>query len=190
MASDMEILKAFGAEIGAELKPASLSALQLQGVLVYALDEAKRVIDLRLNNRAVGTLPAALFQLQSLQTLNLNSNRLTSLPPGLSQLQSLQALDLSFNQRTYSVKPLLRCFRPGVGPVSGDRTVRRVQPHQLRPLLGRRGERWYVFGAQAVILWGAPRMSADVDVTVELAPEGIHRGYSGPRSVLSVRRDT
>ncbi len=100
MASDMEILKAFGAEIGAELKPASLSALQLQGVLVYALDEAKRVIDLRLNNRAVGTLPAALFQLQSLQTLNLNSNRLTSLPPGLSQLQSLWRLDLSFNQLT------------------------------------------------------------------------------------------
>lgn len=39
----------------------------------------------------------------------------------------------------------------------------------LAGLLGRRGYRWYVFGAQAVILWGAPRMSADVDVTVEMA---------------------
>ena len=27
---------------------------------------------------------------------------------------------------------------------------------------------WYVFGAQAVILWGRPRLTADVDVTVRL----------------------
>ncbi len=44
----------------------------------------------------------------------------------------------------------------------------------LAGVLGRRGHRWYVFGAQAVILWGAPRMSADVDVTVEMAPEDAH----------------
>ncbi|HXV62855.1 MAG TPA: nucleotidyltransferase [Vicinamibacteria bacterium] len=31
--------------------------------------------------------------------------------------------------------------------------------------------RWYVFGAQAVIAYGVPRLSADVDVTVELVPE-------------------
>ncbi len=31
--------------------------------------------------------------------------------------------------------------------------------------------RWYVFGAQAVIAYGVPRLSADVDVTVKLVPE-------------------
>ena len=30
------------------------------------------------------------------------------------------------------------------------------------------GARWYLFGAQAVTVWGRPRMSADVDVTAEL----------------------
>jgi hypothetical protein len=30
------------------------------------------------------------------------------------------------------------------------------------------GVAWYVFGAQAVLLWGRPRMTADVDVTVRL----------------------
>jgi hypothetical protein len=33
------------------------------------------------------------------------------------------------------------------------------------------GRRWYLFGAQAVVVWGKPRASADVDVTVEAAPE-------------------
>ena len=40
----------------------------------------------------------------------------------------------------------------------------------LRPLLGRWG-RWYVFGAQAVIVYGVPRLSADVDVTLALTPD-------------------
>jgi len=31
-----------------------------------------------------------------------------------------------------------------------------------------RGVRWYLFGAQAAILWGSPRLSADVDVTANL----------------------
>ncbi len=31
--------------------------------------------------------------------------------------------------------------------------------------------RWYVFGAQAVIAYGVPRLSADVDVTLELVPD-------------------
>lgn len=31
-----------------------------------------------------------------------------------------------------------------------------------------RGLRWYVFGAQAAVAYGRPRMTADVDVTVEL----------------------
>src|SRR6185503_15584089 len=33
--------------------------------------------------------------------------------------------------------------------------------------------RWYVFGAQAVILWGRPRFTDDVDVTVELRLEQV-----------------
>jgi hypothetical protein len=31
--------------------------------------------------------------------------------------------------------------------------------------------RWYVFGAQAVIAYGVPRLSADVDITLELVPD-------------------
>ena len=31
--------------------------------------------------------------------------------------------------------------------------------------------RWYLFGAQAVVAYGAPRFSADVDVTVRLDPD-------------------
>jgi len=30
---------------------------------------------------------------------------------------------------------------------------------------------WYVFGAQASIIWGRPRLTADVDITVRLEPE-------------------
>ncbi len=40
----------------------------------------------------------------------------------------------------------------------------------LAPVLARWG-RWYVFGAQAVIAYGVPRLSADVDVTLALTPE-------------------
>jgi hypothetical protein len=29
------------------------------------------------------------------------------------------------------------------------------------------GARWYVFGAQAALLWGRPRLTTDVDVTVQ-----------------------
>jgi hypothetical protein len=35
----------------------------------------------------------------------------------------------------------------------------------LAAVLRRHGVRWYLFGAQAVAIWGRPRMSADVDVT-------------------------
>jgi hypothetical protein len=37
----------------------------------------------------------------------------------------------------------------------------------LRPVLAAHG-RWYLFGAQAVTLFGVPRLSADVDVTLKL----------------------
>ena len=40
----------------------------------------------------------------------------------------------------------------------------------LAPVLDRWG-RWYVFGAQAVAVYGVPRLSADVDVTLALSPE-------------------
>ena len=40
----------------------------------------------------------------------------------------------------------------------------------LSAILSRWG-RWYVFGAQAVIAYGVPRLSADVDVTLELVPD-------------------
>lgn len=39
--------------------------------------------------------------------------------------------------------------------------------------LRRSGLRWYVFGAQAVIAYGRPRLTADLDVTVAAAPEQV-----------------
>ncbi len=44
----------------------------------------------------------------------------------------------------------------------------------LSPVLARWG-RWYVFGAQAVIAYGVPRLSADVDVTLALLPDALER---------------
>jgi hypothetical protein len=38
----------------------------------------------------------------------------------------------------------------------------------LSSVLGALHLTWYVFGAQAVVIWGRPRMTADVDVTVRL----------------------
>lgn len=40
----------------------------------------------------------------------------------------------------------------------------------LAPVLTRWGS-WYLFGAQAVVLHGVPRLSADVDVTIALLPD-------------------
>lgn len=40
----------------------------------------------------------------------------------------------------------------------------------LSPVLARWGQ-WYVFGAQAVVAYGLPRLSADVDVTLALIPD-------------------
>ena len=41
----------------------------------------------------------------------------------------------------------------------------------LAGALSRLHARWYVFGAQAVVLWGRPRLTADIDVTVRMDPE-------------------
>jgi len=55
-----------------------------------------------------------------------------------------------------------------------------VQPAALEllaaagPVLTRWG-RWYVFGAQAVMAYGVPRLSADVDVTLALNPDAPER---------------
>lgn len=43
----------------------------------------------------------------------------------------------------------------------------------LSELLRDLGIRWYLFGAQAVAIWGRPRMSADVDVTAEIDPSRV-----------------
>lgn len=47
----------------------------------------------------------------------------------------------------------------------------------LGRVLRKRGVAWYLFGAQAVIYWGRPRLSADVDITV-LLPIGEARGLA------------
>lgn len=39
----------------------------------------------------------------------------------------------------------------------------------VAPVLRRSGDRWYLFGAQAVTVWGRPRMSSDVDITAAIA---------------------
>ncbi|HET9267921.1 MAG TPA: hypothetical protein VFO31_07140 [Vicinamibacterales bacterium] len=51
-----------------------------------------------------------------------------------------------------------------------------VQPAALELLaalapVAERWGRWYVFGAQAVVVYGVPRLSADVDVTLALVPD-------------------
>ena len=71
-------------------------------------------------------------------------------------------------------RPGVRTFAPtSVWPRS---CVVPVQPAALdllaalAPVLARWG-RWYLFGAQAVIVYGVPRLSADVDVTLALRPD-------------------
>jgi hypothetical protein len=51
----------------------------------------------------------------------------------------------------------------------------------LAPVLARWG-RWLLFGAQAVIIHGVPRLSADVDVTLALTPDTPDRFAEDMRS--------
>ncbi|HET8799436.1 MAG TPA: nucleotidyl transferase AbiEii/AbiGii toxin family protein [Thermoanaerobaculia bacterium] len=44
---------------------------------------------------------------------------------------------------------------------------------ELAAVMAERRLRWYLFGAQAAILWGSPRLSADADVTAQIEPAGI-----------------
>lgn len=41
----------------------------------------------------------------------------------------------------------------------------------LARVLTANGVRWYLFGAQAVLVYGRPRLTADIDITLDLAPE-------------------
>lgn len=43
----------------------------------------------------------------------------------------------------------------------------------LAKVLRARKIRWYVFGAQAAVVYGSARMTMDVDVTVAVPPEGV-----------------
>lgn len=43
----------------------------------------------------------------------------------------------------------------------------------LQEVLDREGLRWYVFGAQAVVVYGQPRLTADLDVTLEASLERV-----------------
>ncbi len=44
----------------------------------------------------------------------------------------------------------------------------------FRRAMRRRGWQWYVFGAQAAVAYGRPRMTGDVDITVALAGDSVH----------------
>lgn len=43
----------------------------------------------------------------------------------------------------------------------------------LAKILGRSQVRWYVFGAQAAVIYGSPRMTMDVDVTIAAEPDAV-----------------
>jgi hypothetical protein len=45
--------------------------------------------------------------------------------------------------------------------------------HALAAALAEVDAPWYLFGAQAAIMWGSPRLSADVDVTVTIEPQSM-----------------
>ena len=45
--------------------------------------------------------------------------------------------------------------------------------HALAAVMAERNLAWYVFGAQAAIVWGSPRLSADVDVTATIEPAAV-----------------
>jgi hypothetical protein len=50
---------------------------------------------------------------------------------------------------------------------------------ELRQALARLGVRWYLFGAQAAILHGVDRLTADVDVTADPGPHPTARLVAG-----------
>jgi hypothetical protein len=55
--------------------------------------------------------------------------------------------------------------------VQSPQTVPAELLSALSEALAELGASWYVFGAQAAVVWGRPRLTADIDVTVRLEPE-------------------
>jgi len=59
---------------------------------------------------------------------------------------------------------------------------------RLAALLDGLGVRWYLFGAQAAILHGASRLSADIDVTAQIDPGALNPLFEAlPRSGFATR---
>ncbi len=68
-------------------------------------------------------------------------------------------------QSTYSSSP--SSARSTASPVPASRSPLADLLADLRQVLAGVGARWYLFGAQAAILHGAARLTADVDITVD-----------------------
>lgn len=51
----------------------------------------------------------------------------------------------------------------------------------MAAVMAEQGLRWYLFGAQAAIVWGSPRFSADVDITAAIAPGVIDSFFEAMR---------
>ena len=80
------------------------------------------------------------------------------------------------------------CAWPSCSPVRLPPAAVELLTALAKVLPGR--VRWYVFGAQAVIAYGVPRPSADVDVTVKLAPDDPLRFASAMQAAgLALRVD-
>jgi hypothetical protein len=82
------------------------------------------------------------------------------MPNGLTPRHERRTYGLTCTWLTFSAVPL----QPAALELLGA----------LSPVLVRWG-RWYVFDAQAVIAYGVPRLSADVDVTLALVPDAPDR---------------
>ena len=65
-------------------------------------------------------------------------------------------------------------FRRTFAVLSDGRTVAELL-HALAAVMAELNVRWYLFGAQAAIIWGSPRLSADADVTADLDPADVDR---------------
>jgi hypothetical protein len=52
------------------------------------------------------------------------------------------------------------------------------------------GSRWYLFGAQAAVIWGRPRLTADIDITAQIDPDQVdHFLESMKRQGFTLRFD-
>jgi len=76
--------------------------------------------------------------------------------------------------------------------VSSRRTVAELL-QALAAVMAEQGLPWYLFGAQAAIVWGSPRLSADVDITASIEPSSVDSFLEAMRrhgfDLLSADRD-